>query len=59
MTVVVCPSYQTVGEAISFLEGEGCTAFYLYRGPDGLVRGHGTKPIDVPGMPAGTPARVL
>ena len=50
MTIVVCPSFPTVSEAIAFLEGNGCTAFYLYRGPDGLVRGHGTKQIAIPGV---------
>lgn len=50
MTIVICPSFGTVAEAIEFLDRAGCNAFYLYRGPDGLVRGHGTKQIDVPGM---------
>jgi hypothetical protein len=50
MTIVVCPSFATVTEAIAYLDDKGCSAFYLWRGPDGLVRGHGTKQIEVPGM---------
>lgn len=52
MTVVVCPSFKSVGDAIDYLERAGCRAFYLWRGPDGLVRGHGTKWNHVDGMPS-------
>jgi hypothetical protein len=49
MTVVVCPSFATISEAIDYLQEKGCTSFHLHHGPDGLIRGHGTKDIDVPG----------
>lgn len=48
--IVVCPPFPTVTEAIEYLDGKGCRAFYLWRGPDGTVRGHGTKPIEIAGV---------
>lgn len=50
MTIVVCPSFATAAEAIDYLEARGCTTFHLWRGPDGLIRGHGAKEIEVPGL---------
>jgi len=50
MTIVVCPTFDSVTEAIEWLDARGCRSFYLHRGPDGKVRGHGLKDIDVPGL---------
>lgn len=50
MTVIVCPSFPNVTDAIEYLDRAGCTSFYLWRGPDGMVRGHGTKWIEIAGV---------
>lgn len=50
MTIVICPSFDNVTEAINWLDERGCMSFYLHRGPDGKVRGHGLKEIEAPGV---------
>jgi len=50
MTVIVCPTFDTPTEAVDWLAARGCTTFHLWRGPDGKVRGHGLKDVDVPGL---------
>lgn len=50
MTIIVCPSFDNVTDAINWLDAQGCKSFHLWRGPDGKVRGHGLKDIDVPGV---------
>ncbi len=43
MTLVYCPSFATVAEAIDWFEERGITCPVPWRGPDGLVRGSGVK----------------
>ena len=50
MTIVVCPTFDTVTEAIEWLDERGCVSFHLRRGPDGKIRGHGLKDIAIPGL---------
>jgi hypothetical protein len=49
--VVLCPPCPTVREAIDYLDGHGCRSFYLWRGPDRLVRGHGLKATNTHAQP--------
>jgi len=41
MTIIPCPSFTTVEEAVDYLTSRGCTRICLWRGDDGLVRGNG------------------
>ncbi len=43
MTLVYCPSFATVEEALDWYEERGIKSPTLWRGPDGLVRGSGRK----------------
>jgi len=47
--IIYVPNVNSIEEAIDFLKGQNCgPEFYLYRGPDGLVRGYGVKLQDSP-----------
>ena len=39
MTLIFCPSFVRVEDAIDWFDGKGYAAPKLWRGPDGLIRG--------------------
>ena len=42
--IVPVPNVETLEEAIDFLKSQNCgPEVFLYRGPDGRVRGYGVK----------------
>ena len=41
MSVVVCPLFATVAEALDWFEVRLAVDVRLWRGPDGLIRGSG------------------
>lgn len=43
MTLAFCPPFDTIEEAVTWFEERGYSRVYLWRGPDGLVRGSGLK----------------
>jgi hypothetical protein len=43
MTLVFCPSFTTVDEALDWFEERAYSRVVLWVGPDGLIRGSGRK----------------
>ena len=43
--IVRYPSFAAFEDAIDYLEAQGCSEFFLWRGDDGLLRGHGKRPL--------------
>ena len=56
--IIVCPELRDPVEAVRWLLEQGCTHFYVRIDPDGIVRGHGVKEWEIPGIPAGGPVTI-